>query len=313
MHELSFKELKLILELHAFYVTLVGNLMVNSFTYKLALDVAYMFKCSSSCAYLEKQLLDNIDRIKLSYHDLKLLHDNLFFDLIVANVLSSCASMWSKIHIFPRSFVESGYVERVSWFSCSLCGVFHAKLREEFAENCDYMSSFLYASMKNLDGFIPSIQLLYFVSHQFEFPYDEQKVLIVDEFLKALLFENIHGFQFYHFHFMALMRLLISGKKMNGSLKVLKEEGKKLVIEASDAKSEISNVRSACFWDEVLKIQMASSDNLLFGQPVEGLEIRTLRDQVKTSRFKLFSGCWRLSFKYETSLEHQGTRIFMPK
>ncbi|KAI5669854.1 hypothetical protein M9H77_19707 [Catharanthus roseus] len=46
--ELSFKELKLFLELNASYVTLVGNIMVNPFTCEQALDVAHMFKSSSS-------------------------------------------------------------------------------------------------------------------------------------------------------------------------------------------------------------------------------------------------------------------------
>ncbi|KAI5649923.1 hypothetical protein M9H77_35928 [Catharanthus roseus] len=117
------KELKLSLELYASYVTLVENLMVNPFTCELALDDAHMFKCSSSCAYLEKQLLDSIVRSKLSYYDLQL--------------------------EFIRTFV--------------LYVVFHAKLKGELVENCDYVSSFLYASMKNLDGLIPSVQLLCFV------------------------------------------------------------------------------------------------------------------------------------------------------
>ncbi|KAI5681128.1 hypothetical protein M9H77_02355 [Catharanthus roseus] len=186
-----------------------GTLMINAMTYELTLNFAHIFKCSSSYAYLEKQLLDSVARIELFYHDLELLHDSLFFALIITNVLSSCASMWSKIHIFLGSFVKSGYIERVSWFSCSFCGVFYAKLKGEFVKNCNYVPSFLFASMKNLDGFIPSIQLLHFVSYQFEFPYDKQKVLIVDEFLKALLFENIHGFQFYHFYFKELIWLLI--------------------------------------------------------------------------------------------------------
>ncbi|KAI5668880.1 hypothetical protein M9H77_18733 [Catharanthus roseus] len=55
-HVFSFKELKLFLELYVSYVTLVGNVMVNPFTCELALDVAHIFKSSSSCAYLEKQL-----------------------------------------------------------------------------------------------------------------------------------------------------------------------------------------------------------------------------------------------------------------
>ncbi|KAI5683010.1 hypothetical protein M9H77_04238 [Catharanthus roseus] len=133
---------------------------------------------------------------------------------------NSCSSMWSKIHIFFGSFVESGYDERVTWISWSLCGDFHAKFKGELVENCDYVSSFIYASMKNFDGFIPSILLLGFASHHFEFPYDEQKVLNVGKFLKALI-GNIHGFQFYHFHFKEFMWLLICGKKMNGSFKVL--------------------------------------------------------------------------------------------
>ncbi|KAI5681509.1 hypothetical protein M9H77_02737 [Catharanthus roseus] len=53
-HELSFKELKLCLELNASYVTLVGNFMANSFTCEQDLDVARMLKSSSSCAYVEK-------------------------------------------------------------------------------------------------------------------------------------------------------------------------------------------------------------------------------------------------------------------
>ncbi|KAI5648345.1 hypothetical protein M9H77_34350 [Catharanthus roseus] len=82
--------------------------MVNLFTCELILDVAHVFKFSSPCAYLEIQLLDSIARIKLSYHDHELLHDNLFFHHIIANFSCSCASNWSKIHIFLRSFVESG-------------------------------------------------------------------------------------------------------------------------------------------------------------------------------------------------------------
>ncbi|KAI5681571.1 hypothetical protein M9H77_02799 [Catharanthus roseus] len=124
--------------------------------------------------------------------------------------------MWSKIHIFLGSFVEIDYVERVCWFYCSLCVAFPAKLKGEFAENCYYESSFLYAFMKDFDELIPSIQTLCFVSHELELPYDEQKVLNVDEFLKALLFENIHGFQFYYFHLKELKWLLICGKENNG-------------------------------------------------------------------------------------------------
>ncbi|KAI5671334.1 hypothetical protein M9H77_11698 [Catharanthus roseus] len=62
-HELSFKELKLFLELNSSYVILVGNCMVNPFTCELAPDIDHMFKCSSPCAYLEKELLVSIARI----------------------------------------------------------------------------------------------------------------------------------------------------------------------------------------------------------------------------------------------------------
>ncbi|KAI5653180.1 hypothetical protein M9H77_30367 [Catharanthus roseus] len=221
-HDFAFKELKLFLELYAPYVTLVGNVIVNLFTCDLAFDIDHILKCSSPCSYLEKQLLVSIVRINPSYHDLELLRDNIFFDLLVANFSSSCASMWSKIHIFFGSFVESGYDERVSWFPWSSSSDFHAKFKGKFVENCDYESSFLYAFMKNLYGFIPSIQLLSLVSHKFEFPPDEQKFLIVDGFLKALLLGNFHGFQFYYFHFKEFMWLLFCGKKINDSFKVLK-------------------------------------------------------------------------------------------
>ncbi|KAI5676265.1 hypothetical protein M9H77_07215 [Catharanthus roseus] len=133
----------------------IRNLMVNIFTCELALDIDHMLKCSSSCAYFEKQLLVSVARIKPYYYDLDFLYDNLFFDLLVGNFLSSCASMWSKIHIFFRSFVKSGYDDRVSWFPWSL---------------------------RDFDGFIPSIQFLCFVNNQIKYPHDEQKVLIVDEF-----------------------------------------------------------------------------------------------------------------------------------
>ncbi|KAI5664575.1 hypothetical protein M9H77_23898 [Catharanthus roseus] len=181
--------LKLFLELYASYVTLVGNLMDNPFTCELALNVAHMFKCLSPCAYLEKQLLDSVSKIKLSYHTLSCYRLTFSLILLLLMPFSSCASMWSKIHIFLGSFVESGYVERVSYFSCSLRGVFHAKLKVEFVENSDYGSSFLYACMKNFDGFITSIKLLHFVSHQFKFPYDEQKFLgtILEDFATKLL------------------------------------------------------------------------------------------------------------------------------
>ncbi|KAI5654489.1 hypothetical protein M9H77_31676 [Catharanthus roseus] len=109
---------------------------------------------------IKKQLLDNVARIKLSYHDLELLHDNIFFGHIVDTFSSTCASTGSKIHIFLGFFVESGYFERVHWFPCSLSGFFHANLKGKFIENCDYVLSFLYASMKNFNGFIPSIQFL---------------------------------------------------------------------------------------------------------------------------------------------------------
>ncbi|KAI5662628.1 hypothetical protein M9H77_21951 [Catharanthus roseus] len=115
-HEFSFKELKLFLDLYASYVTLVRNVMVNPFTCDLAFVIDHMLKCSSPCAYFEKQILVSVARIKPSYHDLELLHDNLFLDLLVANFSSSCASMWSKIHIFFGSIVEIGYDERVSCF-----------------------------------------------------------------------------------------------------------------------------------------------------------------------------------------------------
>ncbi|KAI5664564.1 hypothetical protein M9H77_23887 [Catharanthus roseus] len=82
----------------------------------------------------------------------------------------------SKIHIYFRSFVESGFDKRVNWFPWSLCSDFHANFKGDLVENCYYESYFLYAFMKNLDGFIPSIQLLILVSHKFEFPHDEQNV-----------------------------------------------------------------------------------------------------------------------------------------
>ncbi|KAI5663037.1 hypothetical protein M9H77_22360 [Catharanthus roseus] len=131
----SFKELKLSLELCVAYITLDGNMMVNLFTCELSLDVTHMFMCSSSYAYFDKQLLVSVARIIPSYHDLELLYDNLFFDLLVANFSSSCASMWSKIHILLGSFVENSYDERLSLFSLSLSDVFHAKLKGEFVEN----------------------------------------------------------------------------------------------------------------------------------------------------------------------------------
>ncbi|KAI5676311.1 hypothetical protein M9H77_07261 [Catharanthus roseus] len=172
-HEFLLKELKFFLELWASYMTLIGNFMVNPFTCELVLYVDYMLKCSSLCAYFEKQLLVCVTRIKPSYHDLELSYDDLFFDLLVANFSSSCASTWSIIHILLEYFVESGYNKRISWFSWSLRDVFHAKLKGEFVEN-------------------------------------------------SLLFGNIHGFQFYHFHFKEFMWLLLCGKKMNDSFKVLK-------------------------------------------------------------------------------------------
>ncbi|KAI5676931.1 hypothetical protein M9H77_07881 [Catharanthus roseus] len=85
--------------------------MVSPLSFVLAFDIDHMLQCSSPCAYLEKQIIFSIARTKPSYYDLELLHDNLFFGLLVTNFSSSCASMWSKIHIFFGSFVETGYNE----------------------------------------------------------------------------------------------------------------------------------------------------------------------------------------------------------
>ncbi|KAI5677137.1 hypothetical protein M9H77_08087 [Catharanthus roseus] len=167
------------------------------FSLVLVLDIDLMLKYSCSCAFLEKQLMVSIARIKPSCHDLELLHDNLIFDRLIAQVSTFCASIWSKICISLRTFVENGHNERVHCFFWTLCGDFHAKFRGGIVENCDYESYFLYASKKIFYGFIPSIKLLCLVSYKFEFPHEEQTILIVEEFLKTL-------------------------KKMNGSLKVFK-------------------------------------------------------------------------------------------
>ncbi|KAI5653440.1 hypothetical protein M9H77_30627 [Catharanthus roseus] len=123
-------------------------------------------------------------------------YDDIFFDLLVANFSSFCACMWSKIHILLESFVESGYDERISWFSWSLCDVYHAKLKEMFIENCDYVSSFLYASLKTLDGFIPSIQLLCIegsvVPHSLEFVGSLVHKLLPSYGIEFALMEVVH-------------------------------------------------------------------------------------------------------------------------
>ncbi|KAI5654566.1 hypothetical protein M9H77_31753 [Catharanthus roseus] len=135
--------------------------LLDSYNFQF-LRIDHMLKFSSSCAFLEKQLTVSIARIKPSCRDLELLHDNLIFDRLFANVSTSCASMCSKICIFLRAFVENGYDERAHCFFWTLCGDFHAKFKGEIVENFDYESSFLYASKKNLDGFIPFIKLLSF-------------------------------------------------------------------------------------------------------------------------------------------------------
>ncbi|KAI5676635.1 hypothetical protein M9H77_07585 [Catharanthus roseus] len=150
----SYKELKLSLELNAFYLILVGDCMVNLLTCELGLDIDHMLKYFSSCAFLEIQLMVSIARIKPSCHDHKLLHNNLIFDRLIAHVSTSCASMWSKICIFLQTFFENGYEERGHCFFRTLW----------FVENCDYESPFLYASKKNFDGFVPSIKLLCLMS-----------------------------------------------------------------------------------------------------------------------------------------------------
>ncbi|KAI5672862.1 hypothetical protein M9H77_13226 [Catharanthus roseus] len=182
-------------------MTLVGNLMVNPFTCKVVLDVSRMFKFSSLCTYLKKQLLDSVVRIKLSYHDIKLLHDNFFFDHIVANFSSSYASKWSKILIFLRSFVDSGYVRRVSLLSCSLCDDLHIEYMGKFVKECGYLPSLLDIFVKNREAFILLNQFLLYVGDYIQIPSDKHEPLIVDETGTTLLLGSFHGFQFYHFHF----------------------------------------------------------------------------------------------------------------
>ncbi|KAI5681060.1 hypothetical protein M9H77_02287 [Catharanthus roseus] len=181
----SFKELKLLLELNAFYVILVGNCMVNLFTCELVLD--HMFKYSSLCAFLEKQL------------------------------------------------------------------------------------------MKNFDVYISSIKLLCLMSYKFGFPHEEQKVLIVEEFLKTLLFGNIHGFQFYLFHFKEFMRLLNIRKKMNGSLKVFKAHPYDLVtFENGVFKLNLKNLV-----EKHLVYSIASVDFLFKGETLNESILQNTKSCVK--------------------------------
>ncbi|KAI5668711.1 hypothetical protein M9H77_18564 [Catharanthus roseus] len=170
---LSFKELKLFLQLNALHVILVGNCMVNLFTCELVLDIDYRLKYSSPYAFLEKQHLVSISRIKPSYYSLELLHDNLLFDRLIANVSTSCAPMWSRICIFLRTFTENCYDERVRCFFWTLCDDFHAKFKGEFVENCDYDHISLILLRKILmDLFFP-YNLLCLVSYKFEFLHEE--------------------------------------------------------------------------------------------------------------------------------------------
>ncbi|KAI5682528.1 hypothetical protein M9H77_03756 [Catharanthus roseus] len=83
-----------------------------------------------------------------------LLHDNLLFDRLFVNVSPSYASMW-------RGFVE----------------------------NCDFESSFLYASMKIFDGFIPSIKLLY-LFHEALLEVFASKLLILPYSFKETSWEH---------------------------------------------------------------------------------------------------------------------------
>ncbi|KAI5650157.1 hypothetical protein M9H77_36162 [Catharanthus roseus] len=97
-------------------------------------------------------------------------------------------------------------------------------LRELVSSLVLYVVYFMLSLKGSLLGIVICVifpLFLRFVSHQFEFPYDEKKVLIVDEFLKALFLENINGFQLYHFHLKELKGLLICGKEKSGCLKVL--------------------------------------------------------------------------------------------
>ncbi|KAI5652289.1 hypothetical protein M9H77_29476 [Catharanthus roseus] len=99
----------------------------------------------------------------------------------------------------------------------------------KFVKECGYFPSFLDTLVKNYQDFTLLNQLLLYVGDHIKIPCDEYETLVVDESLKTLLLGNFHGFQLYHFYFKELhfyfkelMLLLICGKKMNCSLKVLK-------------------------------------------------------------------------------------------
>ncbi|KAI5649471.1 hypothetical protein M9H77_35476 [Catharanthus roseus] len=85
-------------------------------------------------------------------------------------------------------------------------------------------SSFLYAFMKDIDSFIPSIQLWNLVSHQFECCLDEQKVLTVDGFLKAFLLGNIHSFKVLKVHPCDLVKTTFENGVFELALKELDEK-----------------------------------------------------------------------------------------
>ncbi|KAI5672375.1 hypothetical protein M9H77_12739 [Catharanthus roseus] len=71
--------------------------MVNPFSCDLAFDIDHMLKCSSPRAYLDKQLLVSIARIKPSYHDL---------ELSVEAIKSSIEVLQSKEVILGRIWIQ---------------------------------------------------------------------------------------------------------------------------------------------------------------------------------------------------------------
>ncbi|KAI5664120.1 hypothetical protein M9H77_23443 [Catharanthus roseus] len=149
--------------------------MANPFTCEVPLVVAHMRKCSSLCPYLEKQLLDSVARIKLSYHGLRLLHDNLFF--------SSYFLLMSYL-----------LMNLCGWLYCSLCDNLHVKYMGMYVKECGYFPSFLDNFVKNHEAFTLLNQFLLYVGDHIQIPCDEYEPLIVDETLKTLLLGKFHGF-----------------------------------------------------------------------------------------------------------------------
>ncbi|KAI5653359.1 hypothetical protein M9H77_30546 [Catharanthus roseus] len=173
-YEVSLEELKSLLDSYTFQMISLVELNIVSFVLEFDRN-PLQHVCTVTSMRGRRHTIEFEGQGKNVGGKLLLCYEDLTMSFSSKLFLFYFVFSFKELKLFLE--LNSFYEERVHCLVWIFCGDFHSKFKGEFVENCDYESPFLYASKKNLVGFISSIKLLCLESYKFEFPHEEQKEL----------------------------------------------------------------------------------------------------------------------------------------